>query len=310
MRKLTTEEWIQKAKAIHGDRYDYSKTEYVNKDIPVEIICSEHGSFMQIPYVHLRGSGCPICGRFRIDKAHSLTTKQFIEKAKEIHGNKYDYSKVNYIKNTIPIIIICLEHGEFEQLPRVHLAGHGCPECGKIVRGQKRSVPINEQLDKCKEVHNNFYDYSLVPNDTKWRDKIKIICPIHGIFEQTLGNHLKGTGCPKCNQSKGEKEIEQFLLKNNIEFISQYEIDIDTSINQTGIARIDFYIPFKNLFIEYNGQQHYISIKYFGGEITFNRQQKRDKYVRNYCEQNNIKLIEIPYTELNNIENILKENII
>ena len=114
---------------------------------------------------------------------------------------------------------------------------------------------------------------------------------------------MKGEGCPKCYQSKGEKFITNWLINNNIKFKSQYKINIDPEINQSGNAFIDFYLPDHNVFIEYNGEQHYIAKERFGGEIEFNRQQKRDEYVKTYCNKNNIKLIEIKYNE--NINNKL-----
>ena len=123
--KLTTEQFIQKAKEIHGDKYDYSKVEYVNNATKVKIICPQHGEFEQTPNLHLRGSGCPACGG-----TLKLTTEEFIQRSNEIHGDKYDYSNVQYVNNTTKVKIICKQHGEFEQTPFNHLRVYGCPECG------------------------------------------------------------------------------------------------------------------------------------------------------------------------------------
>lgn len=114
---------------------------------------------------------------------------------------------------------------------------------------------------------------------------------------QTPNCHLSGCGCPKCNQSKGERQICQFLDENSIEYISQYEISIDSSINSSGIAKIDFFLPKFNVAIEYNGIQHYKKIPYFEQGRTLELQQTRDKYIQNYCLEHEIKLIEIPYNE-------------
>ena len=111
-----------------------------------------------------------------------------------------------------------------------------------------------------------------------------------------MNNHLRGTGCPKCCQSKGEKQITKLLLEKNINFISQYKINIDSNINSSGNAFIDFYLPDYNTFIEYNGEQHYIAKEFFGGKLGLEQQQKRDSYVRNYCNINNIKQV-IKYYE-------------
>ena len=221
----------------------------------------------------------------------------FIEKAKEIHGDKYDYSKVDYINNKTKICIIChekdedgIEHGEFWQRPNDHISSKaGCPKC----RGSHLYTK-EEFIKKANKVHNNKYDYSLVEYRGN-KNHIKIICPIHGEFEQRPDKHLRGQGCPKCCKSHGETAVETYLLNNNIEYEVQHEIPIDTSINFSGKAYIDFYIPKYNLFIEYNGEQHYVEREHFG-KRDFERQVKRDNFVRNYCLQNNIRLLEIPYT--------------
>jgi predicted nucleic acid-binding Zn-ribbon protein len=120
-----TEEFIQKAKEVHGDKYDYSKVEYVNSHAKVCIICPEHGEFWQSPNNHLNGKGCPKC----INPNHGLTTEEFIQKAREVHGDKYDYSKVEYKGGLTKVCIICPKHGEFWQIAREHLRGQGCPIC-------------------------------------------------------------------------------------------------------------------------------------------------------------------------------------
>lgn len=125
----TTEEFIKKAKRVHGDRYDYSKVKYVNAVTEICIVCPEHGEFLMKPNSHLNGQGCPCCGlKKRIDASKS-NTKEFIEKSKKIHGDKYDYSKVDYINSTTKVCIICPKHGEFWQTPSEHLSGHGCKKC-------------------------------------------------------------------------------------------------------------------------------------------------------------------------------------
>ena len=122
----TTDEFIAKAKKIHGDKYDYSKVNYVNNYTKVCIICHEHGEFWQTPGAHLRGQGCPKCK----SKKQTCTTDEFIAKAKKIHGDKYDYSKVEYVNRKTKVCIICPKHGEFWQTPSAHLRGQGCPKCG------------------------------------------------------------------------------------------------------------------------------------------------------------------------------------
>ena len=185
MKKINNEEIIQRFYNIHGDKYDYSKVEYVNSDTKVCIICPEHGEFWQTPYKHLRGQGCKLCSRPVRD------TKTFIQQSRKVHGDRYDYSKVEYITTHKKVCIICPEHGEFWQTPANHLSKKGCPKC---VGKNKTKEDITEQFVK---IHGNKYDYSKVEyvnSDTK----VCIICPEHGEFWQTPNSHLQGNGCPKC----------------------------------------------------------------------------------------------------------------
>lgn len=310
MARKTTEQFIEQAKIIHGDKYDYSKTVYQNCKNKVCIICNNvdefgniHGEFWQTPDNHINSKqGCPKCA-----KNIQLTTGQFIAKSKLIHGDKFIYDKVNYINNSTNVIIICPKHGEFKQLPLNHLKGEGCYKCGREAVSLAKKVDKEESIEKAKTIHNNYYDYSLV-NFNKTTDKVIIICPIHGKFEQIMNNHLRGQGCPLCCSSKGEKSIIKWLNSNNINFISQFKIDIDININKSGYAYIDFYLPDYNCFIEYNGEQHYVAKERFGGQIGLIKQQKRDQFIREYCINNNIKLIEIKFNEninekLNNLIN-------
>ena len=212
---LTTEDFILKAREIHGDKYDYKKVKYKNNSTKVCIICPEHGEFWQTPYHHIsRKQGCPKCiGR-------NLTTEEFVKRARQIHSNKYDYSKVKIedLKNKEKekTCIICSEHGEFWQTPISHLNGCGCPKCGKKEASKKHSITMKmtkEQFVKrAKEVHGNKYDYSKVEYNTT-NDKVCIICPEHGEFWQRATSHInKSNGCPKCHPN-AKKTTEEFIKK-------------------------------------------------------------------------------------------------
>ena len=129
-KRMTAEEFIEKAKAVHGDKYDYSKVNYVDAITKVCIICPEHGEFWQTPNMHINDkNGCKLCGIKNRSNKRKKTTEQFIEKARKIHGNKYDYSKVNYVNSQEKVGIMCPKHGEFWQNPRKHLSGCGCSKC-------------------------------------------------------------------------------------------------------------------------------------------------------------------------------------
>ena len=128
-----TENFINKAKKIHGDKYDYSKVNYVNSKTKVCIICPKHGEFWQEPRHHLSKHGCPMCGKENSDRKQSLTLNEFIEKSNQIHNGKYSYDKVNYVNAETKVCIICPKHGEFWQVPGNHIRGKGCPKCGQIM---------------------------------------------------------------------------------------------------------------------------------------------------------------------------------
>ena len=123
---------------------------------------------------------------------------------------------------------------------------------------------------------------------------MKIICPIHGVFEQTPNSHLRGSGCPICKTSKGELEIQRILYNKNIKYITQYTFD---NCKNKRKLPFDFYLPDYNMCIEFDGKQHYETIKYWGGEETLIKTKNNDKIKTNYCKNNNIKLIRIKYNE-------------
>ena len=191
--RITTNDFIKKAIEVHGDKYDYSKVEYINNLTKVCIICPIHGEFWQSPTNHWKGCECPKC-----KNKHHYTTEEWIQKAIEVHGSKYDYSKVEYINNSTKVCIICPEHGEFWQRPSDHSSGQGCPGCtGKNISLKKRA---NEEdiIRRFKEVHGDKYDYSKVEYVNMYK-KVCIICPEHGEIWQTPINHIKERGCYKCH---------------------------------------------------------------------------------------------------------------
>ena len=289
IKKLNKESFIEKAKIVHGDYYDYSLVEYVNSRTKIKIICPIHGNFEQISNNHLRGSGCNVCNNNNYKAKNS-----FYSKVNEIHGDKYNYSLVNYINNLIKIKIICPIHGEFEQTPMGHLNGNGCSLCGN------KNLNNKSFIERALLKHGNKYDYSLVDYKNN-KTKISILCPIHGIFEQKAEHHLNGAGCPVCKESRGEREIKQILNDNLIVFIPQKRF---SECRDKKPLPFDFYLPDYNTCIEFNGRQHYEPVKYWGGVENFKKQQKRDKIKKEYCENKNILLIII--NDIKEIKNKLK----
>jgi hypothetical protein len=296
MKKLTTEEFIKKAQQIHGDKYDYSKVNYLNSHIKACIICLEHGEFWQLPNCHLNYKGCPMCGREHKNEWRKLTTEKFIQKAKQVHGDKYDYSQVQYINSAQKICIKCPEHGEFFQLSNNHFK-NGCPKCG----GSK-ALNKEEFIERAIRIHGKIYDYSKSEYKNN-KTKICIICPKHGEFWQKPIIHLyEKSGCTKCRRSKGEETIEQWLINHNIQFETQKKFK--DCKNKLPLP-FDFYLLNYNICIEYDGIQHFKSKKFYGGIDALFIRQKNDKIKDQYCIDNNIDLLRIPYTEFKNINNIL-----
>ena len=270
MKKVTTDEFIKRIDKIFKGKYDTSKVVYVNSKTKVTLICPEHGEFTATPNHLLEGHGCPHCvNRY-------MNSKGFIEKAHKVHGNKYDYSKVNYINTKTLVSIICPEHGEFLQVPYSHLQGVGCPKCNGGVKMNQE-----EFIQRANEIHNSFYDYNQV-DYINAKTKIKIICPKHGEFYQIPYQHLKGQGCPKCKSSKMENMVINVLQKENIRFIFQ------AHIGNLGLKTLDFYLPEYKCVIECQGEQHFIDTK-FGSNLSYAKDRiEIDSEKYNECQLNGL----------------------
>lgn len=303
MRRLTTEEFIEKARKIHGDRYDYSKVEYKDSHTKVPIICPDHGVFWMPPNTHLSGRNCPKC----VHRGYKLTTEEWVENAKAVHGDRYDYSKANYITNADRVCIICPEHGEFWQIARNHISGAHCPKCGKLAMAKAQMLKYDEFVEKAREIHGDRYDYSksvLIGMNRK----TTIVCPEHGEFQQTPSAHLNcRQGCPICKTNHYEREIN-FLLENaGINHVQQYRPDFLKPLS------LDFYLPDYNLAIEAQGIQHFKPLKHWGGEDALRKMQERDERKLKLCQEHGVKIlyysdlnIEFPYEVITSLEKLLE----
>ena len=192
MRKLTTEEFIEKAKLVHGNKYDYNESHYVKSNIKIIIKCDIHGNWEQTPASHLMGCGCPKCGNITVANKRKLSLEEFIEKASKLHNTKYTYNKVLYIDNHTKVKIICPLHGEFEQNPADHLSFKGCPRCAN-----NQNYTNTEFIQRAVEIHGLKYSY-IKTKYTHSKKKVIITCATHGDFEQQPNNHINGKGCPAC----------------------------------------------------------------------------------------------------------------
>ena len=292
MKKLTTNEFIEKARKVHGDKYDYSKVNYVNAKTKVCIICPIHGEFWQTPDLHLQGGGCSLCsGKIQ------LSENEFTRRANLVHNNKYDYSKVNYINYHTKICIMCPIHGEFWQEPANHLCGKGCRKCSRNSYNYK----TDEWILLAKQVHGNKYDYSKVSYKNS-STKVCIICPKHGEFLQEPNNHLIGQGCPKCKESKLEYNTRKILEENKIEY------EYQKNFKWLGRQTLDFYLPKYNIAIERQGDQHYKPVDFSGkgkewAKKLFEKTKKLDRIKLNKVKENNIRMLYINEDNKNNFLN-------
>lgn len=295
---LDTREFINRARQIHDGKYDYGQTVYRGYHKKVEIVCPEHGNFSQTPANHITGQGCPICRYKKIGDKQRINKEQLINRAREIHGDFYDYSQVIYDSYHKKIEIICPEHGSFSQTPAKHLSGQGCTTCGREKTLSSTRSNREEFISRAKEIHGDTYSYDRVEYISSAK-KVEITCPEHGSFYQAPNKHLlSGQGCPTCRESQGEKTIAQFLDRLGICYQREYSF-LDCLSHNGRPLKFDFclFLDDTLALIEYDGEQHFYPIEAFGGEEGFRATQARDRLKTTYAAGQNIPLLRIPYHE-------------
>lgn len=289
--------FLSKINLMYPERFDFSHIEYKNRNTPIKVLDKLTNNYViATPYQFLKKD---------ILKLKGNETFNFIQKAKKIHGERYDYSKVVYKGSKIKVSIRCPEHGLFLQTPNEHLKGCGCPICAGNVKWDYKDF-----LDIVTKKHNNKYKYDKVEFQHIC-DKITVTCPIHGDFTIRGHVHLAGGGCQKCVGSSGEKIIMHFLDSNKI----QYEYNKFYSWLDN--LQLDFYIPEYKLAIEVQGEQHFIETSFLGDLSDI---QKRDLKKLELCKKNGITLlyfatyaIDFPYkvyTDLEELHNVIKRYIL
>jgi len=286
--KMTQEEFLLESKRIWGDRFDYKKTLYNGALKNIILIEKITGiEYVQRAKVHLEGS-----------EPLKSSVEDFIFKSKQLYGDDYDYSLVNYRGNKSKVMVILRSTGEiFKQTPSNHL--------------YYRPENINKR-DTVSFVNDAgvVHDYKFTYDKTvyiKSNQKVIITCPIHGDFSQTPNSHLGGSGCLLCNESKGEKYIAKFLDRLGLNYSRQHKFKDCKNIYE---LPFDFYIPSLRMCIEFDGIQHYKQCDFFGGKSTFDKLKINDKIKTDYCEDNYINFIRIRYDKYDSIEEILNNNIL
>lgn len=246
--RSNTDTFVAKAKAIHGDRLNFEKTVYgANNKEKVVVTCPTHGDFSIKPNSILNGQGCSICGKQRGGAARRKDQTQFLAAAANVHGDRYDYSLVEYVNSFTPVKIVCKLHGAFEQKPAYHINSKaGCPKCGVTRANDAKLITFEEFVRQARAVHGDSYEYpEQVLTGTK--GDVRIICREHGEFTQRPNNHTNGAGCPKCwsGTSKWEGELQSLL--------EDAGFDVLTNQRVLGQKEIDVFLPKLNLGIELHG---------------------------------------------------------
>ena len=201
-KKLTTQEFVERAIKTHGEAYDYSESEYKTAKDKVKIFCKSHNQFFyQSSTNHLSGQGCPKCSLIKSAKTRSKTREQFIADCVAVHGDSYDYSDLDYHHAKGKVRIKCKKHNSyFNQKADNHLAGKGCPACGYEKISSLQTSNLDRFLEKATLVHGTKYVYDKTVYVTVFK-KVTITCRIHGDYEQYPSDHMSGQGCPKCKRT-------------------------------------------------------------------------------------------------------------
>jgi Zn finger protein HypA/HybF involved in hydrogenase expression len=294
--------FLERAEKVHANRYEYVENTYKNYTTKMQMFCSEHGFFEQTPHSHISmKTGCPLCGKLSAgvsnQKGWEVVSNMFIS----VHGDRYNYDSSSYLDVSHKMRIECSRHGWFEQKPYQHYFGHGCIKCSDEENAEKKKITFLEFIEKSLEIHGKKYSYDH-SNYVDIFTPIYITCSKHGEFLQNPRNHYRGSGCPKCNSSKGEEKIRAILNDLSVEFIEQKTFD---DLIHKKYLRCDFYLPYYNAVIEFNGIQHYEPISVFGGIYGLKENQARDMIKYNFLREKKINLIIVRYDN-ENIKDYLK----
>ncbi|QLL30666.1 hypothetical protein HG536_0A04820 [Torulaspora globosa] len=274
------DEFVGLSITVHGDVYDYSQVKYKNHYVTVDIVCRDHGPFRCTPTVHLKGKGCATCQNF----------DAFVQKAKSIHGDKFQYDKSTYIRSKTKMRILCREHGEFWQIPADHArvtrkGGFYCPSCSL----ENKRLTIDEVKERSRNIHGLAYKFDkLVLGKSLEEEAIFYCIKCAKYFSQKPVNHLKGSGCSWCCESKHEKKIRNWLQTMDYQFESQKRFP---DLRYEKSLRCDFYLEQFNLIIEFDGIQHFEPVEAWGGFEEFLRVQARDRAKDDYCTEKRINLL-------------------
>ena len=300
----TKEKFLKISRQKFGDKFDYTRLNYVDCNTSINLVCSVHGKSFNIkPIKHIRNKtgGCPVCGK-ELSLRRQMPLEKFLRLANERHKNRYDYSKTKYGGIKKHIEIECPLHGAFIKSPEHHLSGQGCPKCSNERKSKEHIIPFETFVERAKMIYSDLYGYEK-SGYVKITAPISLECKKHGPFTVLAKDHLNGQHCPKCKVSKGEQKIMSVLNTYSISYEREKKFE-DLKVKK--MLRYDFYLPEYNMCVEYHGIQHYkIVTKYKMTDESLRQNKRRDKLKKRYCRKNSIQYLCIPYFDFNSIETIL-----
>lgn len=304
-RRLTTEQFVLRANGVHGTKYTYMNTIYTTAKTKVSVTCAVHGDFSILPSNHLAGRGCYVCSQERqvvlLNNEARHSQEEVIARFRNVHGFKYDYSLVRFTRSIDPVQIGCPEHGLFAQAPVHHFDGKRCPKCAKEITRNANRLNEAEVIDRFRDLHGKRFDYSRFRyKDFKTKSLIGCRGTGHGFFEMNAQAHLEGKGCPACSQSKGERFIDEWLRESGYKF--DREFSIPSAVGARGRLRFDFRISQHKVLIEFDGEQHFRPVTFFGASKetalkVHEEIKRRDKLKNIWAATNGYKLIRIRYDD-------------
>jgi hypothetical protein len=294
---MSNAEFARRASIMHNGKYTYANANYKNNNTLITITCPIHGDFTQIPMNHLKGNGCSKCGN------HQKDTDEFVAHARTVHGNTYDYSKVVYIKSDRDVIIICAEHGEFNQTPNSHLNGRGCIQCGQERTVAASTKDLAHFLVKAA-LKQPIGAYSYVKSVyVRNNQPLEIHCNTCGRdFWQTPDAHYAGKGCAYCNKSKMGRMTHEILSRLGYEHESEQAFPTCRDIRP---LPFDYGISSLNLLIELDGEQHFTACENWGGADGYVKRLFHDNIKDVWAIESKRILLRISYDDVDNIEELI-----
>jgi very-short-patch-repair endonuclease len=276
---VDTDDFINKAVAVHGNAYSYGDVVY-KPTLKLPIFCNSHKiTFHQTANHHLNGQGCPKCRYDKSADSQRKSKEQFVAEANAVHGGKFDYSDFIYVTTNIKSVIKCPQHGAFMQQPSIHLNGSGCADCSGVAKKTTDSF-----IKQARVLHGDRYDYGQVIYKGIF-SKVFITCRTHGDFEQIAKDHLEGCGCPRCSElstrisvSKPERELISFIKTLGVEVVP------NKRLGDSNNFKFDCLIPSHKIAIEFNGMYWH---------SVANKERNYHLNKRRFAEQNGYRLISV-----------------